>query len=144
MPVSALASLLLILGLGLGLAGDALLNVRPWGLNLLLWVGLLAGGLIAVYRATRIQSTLRFWAVLIAWIVTSALFSWRDADALRVFNLLAFGLLTGALLIEVQPRLSAPVDWMLSLATRLASMLWRGFDVIETWVRTRIPGSPER
>ena len=143
MPVSAFASLLLLLGLGLGLAGDALLNIRPWGLNVFLWCGLIAAGLIATYRATRLKTTPRFWLILSVWLISAALFSWRDSDTLRVFNLLALTTLTGVLLLEVQPRLSAPFDWVMSLLRRLGEAAWRGFDVLETWVRTRVPGSQE-
>lgn len=143
MPVSAFASLLLLLGLGLGLAGDVLLNIRPWGVNVFLWCELIAAGLLATYRATRLKTTPRFWMILSIWLVSAALFSWRDSDTLRAFNVLALTTLTGVLLLEVQPRLSAPFDWVMSLLRRLGEAAWRGFDVLETWVRTRVPGNPE-
>lgn len=143
MPVSALARFLIVLGLGLGVAGDLLLNVRPWGLNVPLWCALAGSALFVIYRATKVPLTPRLVAAIAAWIVAAALFAWRDADALRAFNLLALTVLTGVLLLELQPRWMAGLDWVRAVGGRLGLMLWRGLDVLETWSKTRLPGSPE-
>lgn len=143
MPVSALARVLIVLGLVLGIAGDGLLNVRPWGVNVSLWCGLAVLALLGIYLKTRVPVTSRLVAATLAWLLAAGLFAWRDSDALRALNLLVLTILTGVLLMELQPRWACGLDWSRAVAGRLGLMLWRGFDVLETWARTRIPGSPE-
>lgn len=143
MPVSALARFLIVLGLALGVAGDILLNIRPWGLNVPIWCALAGAALIVIYRATRVPMNPGLGLALVGWILTAGLFAGRDSDALRAFNGLAFVVLTGVLLMELQPRWAHGLGWVGTLCGKLGLLLWRGFDVFETWARTRIPGRPE-
>ena len=95
MPVSTFASLLLAFGVVMGLVGDLLLNVRPWGVNLPLWCTGTAAAFLWTYRATGARVTPRIAVRLALWVGISWLFSWRDADALRAFNLAALAAATG-------------------------------------------------
>lgn len=143
MPVSTLARVVIVLGVVLGIAGDALLNVPRWGLGAPIWVALAGVGLWAIVRASRLTLGLRFGLALAAWLGAAALFGGRDADGLKAFNLAVLAVLTAVLLCTVQPQFAAPIDWARRAAERLGAMLWRGFDVLETYARTRAPGSAE-
>lgn len=70
----------------LGLFGDALLRATPWGLNVLLWVGLLLGLLYGLAR--HLQWT---FAGEGKWLAVPALlfaggFAWRDSSTLRALD----------------------------------------------------------
>ena len=77
---------LLPAALGLGLFGDALLRATPWGLNVLLWVGLLLGLLYGLAR--HLNCTLLGegrWLAVPA-LVFAAGFAWRDSATLRALD----------------------------------------------------------
>jgi hypothetical protein len=68
-----------------GVAGDLLLREVPWGLNLLLWTGVLT------VAAARIggRASLRGWAPLV--LAAAALAVWRDSPVLKALDLIAIG-----------------------------------------------------
>jgi hypothetical protein len=79
---------ILAAALGLGVLGDALLRVVPWGINATLWtaalvalVVLLAGRHAALAGAGR-------W-LLLPLLLFSVAFVWRDSPALKMLNVLA-------------------------------------------------------
>lgn len=74
----------------LGVLGDALLRVAPWGLNVFLFVSALAAAMIALTLRRKNQ----FWTVQTAslhgaLIFFGAMFVWRDSVELKVLNTLA-------------------------------------------------------
>ena len=78
---------LLPAALGMGMAGDALLRATPWGLNVLLWVGLLLGifWLLARRSAFRLSGE-GLWLAMPA-LVLAGCFAWRDSGTLRALDL---------------------------------------------------------
>ena len=82
-----LGLLLLPAALLLGLFGDALLRATPWGLNVLLWVGLLLG--LCYGLARHLNWTLAGegkWLAVPA-LLFAAGFAWRDSSTLRALDL---------------------------------------------------------
>ncbi len=78
---------LLPAALGMGAAGDLLLRVTPWGLNVLLWVGLLLGFFWLLGRRSEFQPTGEgAWLALPA-LVFAACLAWRDSGTLRALDL---------------------------------------------------------
>ncbi|HKS26702.1 MAG TPA: DUF4173 domain-containing protein [Pyrinomonadaceae bacterium] len=74
----------------LGAAGDALLRVTPWGLNLLLWVlmGIAAGiALLARWRRASLTSEGRL--IILPLIFFAACFVWRDSPTLKLLDSIA-------------------------------------------------------
>ncbi len=73
----------------LGLLGDLLLRATPWGINVLLWVGLLVGSMavLAAWRGVGIRGEGRWLALPLLFF--AALFAWRDSNTLAVINGLA-------------------------------------------------------
>jgi len=74
----------------LGVLGDALLRVTPWGLNVFLFVTALAAAMIAVTLRRKSE----FWSLQIAslhgaLIFFAAMFVWRDSIELKLLNTLA-------------------------------------------------------
>ncbi|MCA1623872.1 MAG: DUF4173 domain-containing protein [Acidobacteria bacterium] len=74
----------------LGVLGDALLRVTPWGLNVFLWVSVLVAAMIALTLRRKSE----FWSVQIAslhgaLIFFAAMFVWRDSVELKLLNTLA-------------------------------------------------------
>jgi hypothetical protein len=74
----------------LGILGDALLRVTPWGLNVFLWVSVLVAAMIALTLRRKSE----FWSVQIAslhgaLIFFAAMFVWRDSVELKLLNTLA-------------------------------------------------------
>lgn len=74
----------------LGILGDALLRVTPLGLNVFLWVTVLAAAMIALTLRRKSE----FWSLQTAslhgaLIFFAAMFVWRDAIELKLLNTLA-------------------------------------------------------
>ena len=77
---------LLPAALGLGLLGNALLRATPWGINILLWVGVLLGAIY--WLARRLNITLHGegkWLAVPALIFAGG-FAWRDSGTLRAVD----------------------------------------------------------
>lgn len=73
----------------LGVAGDGLLRVLPWGINAPLWVGLLA--LLAVALANRFRLSLSKGSqwLLLTGVGFAAALAWRDSPIFTFLNLSA-------------------------------------------------------
>lgn len=81
-----LGLLLLPAALLAGLCGDALLRATPWGVNVLLWVGLLLG--LCYVLARHLNCSLQGegkW-LLVPALVFAAGFAWRDSPTLRALD----------------------------------------------------------
>ncbi len=71
----------------MGIAGDMLLRATPWGLNVLLWVGLLLGVLWLLAQRSEFQPAGEgVWLVLPA-LVFAACLAWRDSGTLQALDL---------------------------------------------------------
>ena len=77
----------------MGILGDALLRITPWGLNVFLWIGALAAAMIMLTLRQRSEflnaQTISLHAALIFF---AAMFLWRDSTELKVLN--TFSILT--------------------------------------------------
>src|SRR3712207_4748099 len=84
------------LGLGLlgaalavGLLGDLLLRATPWGINVLMWVAILAGAAVALWRWRRLEATGGGrWLVPVA-VLFAAAVAWRDSPVVACLDVLA-------------------------------------------------------
>jgi hypothetical protein len=74
----------------LGILGDALLRVTPWGLNVFLWIGALVAAMImlTLRRRSELLSG-QTVALHIALVFFAAMFVWRDSIQLKLANSLA-------------------------------------------------------
>jgi hypothetical protein len=75
----------------LGLLGDALLRVGPWGVNVPLWVGVLAAATVALVRQKRLRLGGEGRWLLPCALAFAAAFAWRDSPTLKLLD--AFALL---------------------------------------------------
>ncbi len=96
----ALAARRALLGAGLlGILADPLLRNEPWGLGLLIWMVMFATIVVVLVR----QSSRPLSRESRIWIAVAVLFpaglSWRDADLLQVFDVLA--MLTALVLLAM-------------------------------------------
>jgi hypothetical protein len=73
----------------LGILGDGLLRATPWGLNVFLWVGVLAAALLALSRRKRAALKGDGAWLLPAVIVFAAAFAWRDSLTLKLLDALS-------------------------------------------------------
>ncbi len=74
----------------MGILGDALLRITPWGLNVFLWIGALVAAMIML--TLRRRSELlggQTVALHIALVFFAAMFIWRDSIELKLANSLA-------------------------------------------------------
>ena len=78
---------LLPAALGIGIAGDVLLRATPWGLNVLLWVGLLLGFFWLLARRSAFRPAGEgMWLAAPALVLAGCL-AWRDSGTLRALDL---------------------------------------------------------
>ncbi len=82
-----LALSLLLAALILGVAGDVLLRPMPWGINVLLWVGALSLGLVAVAQWNNHKLTGGGRWLIAPALIFAALFAVRDSILLNFANL---------------------------------------------------------
>ena len=73
--------------LALGAAGDALLRPVPWGLNLTLWVALLAAAAAGLQRWADTEDAVTGWIPTA--LAVAALMAWRDSPTLKALDLSA-------------------------------------------------------
>ncbi len=74
----------------LGVLGDVLLRVTPWGLNVFLWIGALVAALVMLTLRRRSELLSRQTVALHGALIFFALmFVWRDSTELKVLNSLA-------------------------------------------------------
>jgi len=75
--------------LGVGVAGDLLLRVTPWGFNLVIWIVLLASLVLVLLRTERqVMNRNQFFWFSVA-TVFSLMFGWRDSGGLQLLNTLS-------------------------------------------------------
>lgn len=87
------------LALVLGVAGDALLRVTPWGINVGLWMALLLVGGVGLVRWQRISVAGEGEGLLVPVLFFAVAFAWRDSATLHLVNSAAlFSLLALAIL----------------------------------------------
>ena len=97
---SSLAIRLVLIALGLGTLGDIFLEVRPWGVGVLLFAATVLGACFWIRKIggpSLAKSTT--WLALGA-VPIAALFAWRDADGLRVLNGLVLFLAIGMIALR--------------------------------------------
>ncbi len=70
----------------IGLAGDSLLRATPWGLNVLLWVGLLLGVWYGLARHSRCTLLGEGKWLAVPALVLAGCFAWRDSPTLRALD----------------------------------------------------------
>lgn len=82
----------------LGILGDVLLRVTPWGINVFLFVGALVAAMIMLFlrRKPEVFSTQTI-ALNIALVFFAAMFVWRDSVELRTFDALMILTILGIL-----------------------------------------------
>ena len=85
---------------GIGILGDILLRVMPWGLNVFLFNLAFVAGAIFLFRQHAPQRlTVQTWSLLGAQVFFSAMFVWRDSVALRFADSLAILAILSALFL---------------------------------------------
>jgi len=75
----------------LGAAGDALLRPAPWGLNLTLWVALLAVAAAGLQRWAEAEDAVTSW--IPAAMAVAVLMAWRDSPTLKALDLSALAVI---------------------------------------------------
>jgi len=88
-PMTKLGMSVLGVAVALGVLGDALLRVTPWGINVGVWVGVLVGLLVglAQWRGVALTGGGR-WLLLPAF-AFAVLYAWHDSPTLNALNLMA-------------------------------------------------------
>lgn len=89
----------------LGVLADPLLRNAPWGLGLLVWMGLFATVVIVLLRRSGRPLSRESGIWLAVAVLAAAGLSWRDADMLRFFDVLAMltALVLLAMSIDAKP-----------------------------------------
>ena len=85
----------------LGLMGDGLLRVAPWGLNISLWMSALGIALAVSIRSRKEGLGGGAW-LFAPVIIFSAAFAWHDSIALKLLNLLAILIALALLMLRAQ------------------------------------------
>ncbi|MCI0692920.1 DUF4173 domain-containing protein [candidate division KSB1 bacterium] len=88
-----LAFAALVAALVLGMLGDALLRVIPWGLNMCLWILTLVAVVAVITCQTSADTINRVWWMALPVIFCAAAFIWRDSSTLKILNVLALFIL---------------------------------------------------
>ncbi len=111
----------------LGILGDVLLRVTPWGLNVLLWIGALAAALIMLTLRRRSELFSRQSIALhAALIFFAAMFIWRDSVQLKLLNSLAIIAILSLLTLPAL-KIKAHVTGVFQYGI---SAFWSGINVI--------------
>ena len=101
-PRTRLALEILTLSFALGVAGNALLRVGPWGINVAIWLILLMAGATALEMRHRAPSVGRApWIALVALLPALGI-AWRDSPALKLLDLGMLGLCLSLALIQAR------------------------------------------
>ncbi len=85
----ASARVLLVIALLLAIAGDQLLRVEPWGINVTFLTVLVFTGLAFLSRRFHDPLPVDAWPIAGFGVLTAACLAWRDASGLSAFNVLA-------------------------------------------------------
>ncbi len=129
--------------ISVGVAGDSLLRVTPWGFNLVVWVLFITLSVVFLFRQERqsMNRSQRLWFTVA--VMFSLLFGWRDSTGLRPLNGLA---MLGALglafwLAGVGRRnVGGMVLTGMRLVGGLVLTLIGGFHVIGKWLVPKVGG----
>ncbi len=109
----------------LGVCGDIFLRVTPWGLNVLLFNLVFAGGTFAMlWRHARERLTVQTYALLGALVFFASMFVWRDAIELRVADTFTIIVILGVLFLPTL-QITAKVAGALQYAI---STVWAGLN----------------
>ena len=104
----------------LGVLGDSLLRVTPWGLNVLLFNAAFAGGtLMMLWRHAPERLTGQTYALLGALVFFASMFVWRDAIELRVADTFTIIAILGVLFLPT-----------LKISARVAGVFQYGVGVV--------------
>jgi hypothetical protein len=79
----------------LGVAGNLLLRVTPWGLNLFLASGLFVGALVLIVRKRQVVFSLAAWWMILPVLFFASAFVWRDSVTLNGLNIIALSCALG-------------------------------------------------
>ena len=115
----------------LGVMGDALLRATPWGVNVLLWVGVLVLAFIALiarWRSDLLKEEGR-WVVLPV-LFFAAAFAWRDSMTLKSLDFLLLLLslaLVGWRAKANKIRLAGMMEYAQAIALHTANALFASF-----------------
>ncbi len=111
----------------LGILGDALLRVTPWGLNVFLFVGALVAALVMLTLRHR-SATLNAQTISLhgALIFFAAMFVWRDSTELKILNALALLTLLSLLALPAL-KIKANVAGFIEYAF---AGIWSGFNAV--------------
>src|SRR5438876_9025518 len=93
----------------LGMMGDGLLRVAPWGLNISLWMSALGMALAVSIRSRKEGLGGGAW-LFAPVIIFSAAFAWHDSIALKLLNLLAILIALALLMLRAQGGRLAPAE----------------------------------
>ena len=93
----------------LGMMGDGLLRVAPWGLNISLWMSALGIALAVSIRSRKEGLGGGAW-LFAPVIIFSAAFAWHDSIALKLLNLLAILIALALLMLRAQGGRLAPAE----------------------------------
>lgn len=109
----------------LGLLGDILLRMKPWGLNALLFnVAFVAALVMLLRRHAPERLTLNAFGLMGAQLFFAAMFVWRDSNELKVVDTLAIVGILGVLFLPTL-KISARVAGVFQYA---ASFVWAGLN----------------
>ncbi len=97
---SGIAGWILLAGIAAGVAGDGLLRAGPIGVNVLLWIGLLAGLALWLARKRPVMSRRDDGLAAAAMILCAAVFAWRTDPRLLFIELFAMGALLAVAMLR--------------------------------------------
>jgi hypothetical protein len=100
-PRAVIARRALLAAIPLGIVADPLLREGPWGVGLLIWMLAFAAILIAVMRQNRRRLSLESGTWLAVAVLFAAGLSWRDAEMLQFFDVLAMLTALGLLAMSI-------------------------------------------
>jgi len=86
----------------LGVLGDALLRVMPWGLNITLWAAALAVTVLALAPSRREALAGGGYWLLLPSAFFAACFAWRDSPLLKMLNIFALVITLSLLVLRAQ------------------------------------------
>ncbi|MBI3979501.1 MAG: DUF4173 domain-containing protein [Chloroflexi bacterium] len=89
----------------LGVLGDLLLRVEPWGINVALWTGLLIATVVVLARRHQIHLAGEGRWLAVPALLFAAAMAWRDSPTLAALNLLA--VLTALALAALRARVGS-------------------------------------
>ena len=118
---------ILQVALVLGVAGDILLRVTPWGLNVLLFNLAFAGGtLLLLWRHAPERLTRQTYALLGVLVFFASMFVWRDSIELRVADTFAIIVTLGVLFLPTL-KVTARIGGAFHYAV---SVVWAGINAL--------------